>query len=150
MNNKFHGVFSLILLALAIVAGLVSLWRHSFWLALVYLLVTGLAAGGILYAFCAKCLVRLDNCSHVFPGRLTRHLPRRRQEPYTFGDIGVTMILLAVILLFPQYWLVPDMRSLILFWLPALLAVTEILLFVCRTCENTSCLMCPRKDVITP
>ena len=150
MKNKFHGVFSLILFTLAIIAGLVSLSKHSIWPALAYLLVTGLAAAGILYAYCAKCVARQDNCSHVFPGRLTRHLPQRRQGPYKIRDIGATMFLLVVIVVFPQYWLVQDMKAMILFWLPALLAVTEILLFVCRQCENTSCLMCPRKAVIGP
>ena len=32
----------------------------------------------------------------------------------------------------------------VLFWLLAIIAGAEILLFVCRQCENTACLICPK------
>lgn len=144
MSNRFHGVFSLLLFSLALMIALLTLWRQSPWLGFLYIAICGLCSCGILFAYCAKCRVRLDSCSHVFPGRLTRLLPRRKQGPYSHGDIGGTVFFLAAIILFPQYWLLKEMAAVVLFWLLAIFAVTEILLFVCRQCENTACLMCPK------
>ena len=148
MKNKFHGVFSLLLFTLAIVVALVGLWDRSSLLALLYLIIVGAAAYVILYAFCAKCVVRLNNCSHVFPGRLTRHLPPRKQLPYTFLDYTVTSLCLTVIVLFPQYWLMANMGTLLLFWALVIIAVVEILVFVCPQCKNEQCLMCPGRPSI--
>lgn len=144
MRHKFHGVFSLLLFVLAVAAALTTLWRQSPWLGLIYFAICSLCASGILFAYCCKCSVRLDNCSHVFPGRLTRLLPQRRQSPYTFGDIAGTGLGLAMILLFPQYWLLQEVTVMLLFWLLAIVALAEILIFVCRQCENTGCLICPK------
>jgi hypothetical protein len=145
MKQPFHGVFSLLLFILAVAGALITLWRQSPWLGLLYLAITGLSAYGILFAYCCKCGVRFDNCSHVFPGRLTLLLPQRKQGPYTFGDIIATGLFLVVILVFPQYWLLQNMTAMILFWLLAIIALVDILLFVCRQCENRGCLICPNK-----
>ena len=145
MKHKFHGVFSLLLFVLALAVALTTLLRQSVWLGLLYLAITGISAYGILFAYCCKCRVRHNNCSHVFPGRLTRFLPQRKQEPYSFWDIAGTALFLGVIILFPQYWLLQETMAMILFWLLVILAVAEILLFVCSRCENKQCLMCPNK-----
>ena len=137
MKQPFHGVFSLLLFILAVAAALITLWRQSPWLGLLYLAITGLSAYGILFAYCCKCSVRFDNCSHVFPGRLTRFLPQREQGPYSFGDITGTTLFLGVIILFPQYWLLQNMPAMILFWLLAIVALAEILsIRLFRQCEN--------------
>ena len=94
---------------------LTTLWRLSPWLGLVYLAICGFSAYGILYAYCAKCNVRLDNCSHVLPGKITRYLPQRKQGPYTFGDVAGTALFLGIIILFPQYWLLETAAALVLF-----------------------------------
>jgi hypothetical protein len=143
MQKKFHGVFSLLLFSLAIIVALISLSNQSLWLALLYLVIVGLSSCGILYAYCTKCSVRLDNCSHVIPGSLTRYFPIRNQGPYTFLDYASTILLLLVLVLFPQYWLLTDRVALFLFWILAVIATAEILVFVCRQCENVQCLMCP-------
>jgi hypothetical protein len=143
VKNTFHGVFSLLLFVLAIVVALISLSNRSFWLALLYLVNVGLACYGILYAYCAKCSVRLYDCSHVIPGSLTRYLPIRKQGPYTFLDYAGTILFLLVLVLFPQYWLLTDLAALLLFWVLAVVATAEILVYVCRQCENEKCLMCP-------
>lgn len=150
MKHKFHGVFSLLLFVLALAVALTTLWRQSVWLGLLYLAITGFAAYGILFAYCCKCSVRLDNCSHVFPGWFTRLMPQRKQGPYSFGDIAWTVLFLAVMVLFPQYWLLQNLTAMILFWLLAIVALVEILLFVCRKCKNTGCLICPHKVIPQP
>jgi len=143
MKNTFHGIFSMLLFVLAIAVALLTLWQQSPWLGLLYLAICGLSSGGILFTYCGKCSVRLDNCSHVFPGKLTRFLPRRKQGPYSFADIAGTVLLLGLIILFPQYWLLQQITAMALFWLLAGIAISEILLFVCRKCQNSECLMCP-------
>jgi len=143
MKQTFHGVFSLLLFSLAIVVALISLSSQSFWLALLYLVIVGLSSCGILYAYCSKCSVRHDNCSHVIPGSLTRYFPIRKQGPYTFLDYALTILCLFVLVLFPQYWLLTDHIALLLFWILSVIATVEILVFVCRQCENVRCLMCP-------
>jgi len=145
MKQPFHGVFSLLIFVVAVAIALTTLWNRSFWLGLFYLSITGLSSCGILFAYCGKCSVRLDNCSHVFPGRLTRLLPQRKQGPYSFWDIAATGLFLVVIVVFPQYWLFKHAATLILFWVLVIAAVAEILLFVCSRCENKQCLMCPIK-----
>jgi len=144
MTQTFHGVFSLLLFSLAIVVALISLSNQSFWLALLYLVIIGLSSCGILYAYCAKCSVRLDNCSHVIPGSLTRYFPIRKQGPYTFLDYAGTILCLLVLVLFPQYWLFTDLAALLLFWLLVVIATADILVYVCRQCENMRCLMCQK------
>lgn len=142
MKRTFHGVFSLLLLVLAVALAMAALWRHSPGLGLFYLALCSLSSVGILFAYCGKCSVRLDNCSHVLPGKLTNWLPQRKQGPYSARDIGGTLLCLAAITLFPQYWLLQDRGALVLFWLLAIVALAEILMFVCRQCKNTGCPMC--------
>jgi len=148
MQNKFHGVVSLLLLFLAIFVALRSLSNHSLWLALLYLVMVGLSSCGILYAYCTKCSARLDNCSHLYPGKLTRLLPQREQGPYAFWDVAGTALLLGLIILFPQYWLIKQAAGLILFWALVIVAVADILVFVCPRCNNKACLMCPSRLTI--
>lgn len=145
MKQPFHGVFSLLIFVGAVAIALTTLWTRSFWLGLFYLAITGLSSCGILFAYCGKCCVRLDNCSHVFPGMLTRVLPQRKQGPYSFRDITATGLFLVVIVVFPQYWLLQNITAMILFWLLVIFALVEILVFVCRQCENRGCLICPNK-----
>ena len=144
MKHTFHGVFSLLLFVVAIAVALIALWQQSSWLGLFYLGTCALSACGILYAYCVKCSVRLDNCSHVFPGKLTRKFPRRKQGPYTVSDVAGTVLFLGLILLFPQYWLLKHAPALILFWALVIAAVAEILVFVCPRCANSQCMMCPK------
>jgi hypothetical protein len=147
MKQTIHGIFSLLLFLLAIIVALISLSLQSFWLALLYLVIAGLSACGILYAYCAKCRARHENCSHVIPGSLTSYFPIRKQGPYTFLDYALTILCLLVLVLFPQHWLLADRLALLLFWILVVIATAEILIFVCRHCENERCLMCPKHFV---
>ena len=144
MKHKLHGISSLVLFVMAAAVALINVWVYSPWLGLLYIAICGFCSYGILLAYCAKCIARLDNCSHVFPGRITRLLPKRKQGPYSFGDIAGTALFLGVIVLFPQYWLLGNTAALALFWVLVVTAVAEIFAFVCPRCENRQCLMCPK------
>ena len=143
MKNRFHGVFSLVLIVTAVVVALIFLFTKSFPLGILYLALIIISSGVVLFAYCSKCTCRSTGCSHVFPGKLTRFLPVRKDGPYTSGDIPATSISLLVLFLFPQYWLWQNTELFVLFWVLTLGAVVEIRLFVCKECRNGICMMSP-------
>jgi hypothetical protein len=142
MVSKFHGVFSLLLISVAVVIAIVYLLSHSIGWGLVYLGIIMLANPIVLYSYCAKCLCREDACSHIIPGKLTHLLPIRRQGPYSFWDYFGTAISLVALFGFPQFWLWQSLAIFIFFWILLLAGLFEILLFVCRACSNTNCPNC--------
>ena len=143
MVGKFHGVFSLLLILAAVLLALVYMFGKSISWALVYLGIIVLANPFVSYSYCAKCLCRNDGCSHVFPGKLTRLLPSRKQGPYTFMDYFWTSLSLIVLFVFPVPWLWQNKLLFFGYWILLIAGLAEILLFVCRTCRNENCLMCP-------
>ncbi len=142
MRSNFHGVFSLILiLTVAVIALFYVLSVSPVW-GLAYLGIIILANPMVLYAYCAKCLCRDDNCSHVIPGKLTHLLPSRKQRPYTLMDYFWTALSLMALFGFPLPWLWQSKIFFFGYWLLLLIGVAEILFFVCRTCRNENCPMC--------
>ena len=142
MRGNFHGVFSLILILASVLIALAYMLNVSLGWGLIYLGLIILGNPIVLYAYCAKCLCRDYNCSHVFPGKLTRLIPPRKQGPYTLMDYFWTALSLMALFGFPIPWL---WRSKILFFgycLLLLIGLAEILFFVCRTCHNENCPMC--------
>jgi hypothetical protein len=142
MAGKFHGVFSLLLITAAVVIALACLISQSISRGLVYLAVLMIANPIVLYSYCAKCLCRVDSCSHVIPGKLTRLLPTREPGRYVFMDYCGTAISLIVLFGFPQFWLWQNPAMFVLFWGVLIFSLVEILFFVCRTCNNTNCPNC--------
>ena len=136
-----HGWISLVLMGLVFSVGSIAIVRENRGMFITYLLFSAAGATGVLYAFCAKCSCR-DACRHVFPGSLSRLLPRRETAPYTFKDLAMTVVGIAPIVLFPQFWLFGQKRLLLLFWQLSAALVAEILLFVCRGCTNRYCPAC--------
>lgn len=142
MKSNFHGVFSLVLILASVVMALSYMLILSLGWGLAYLVVIIIANPIVLYAYCAKCLCREDACSHVFPGKLTRLLPARKQGPYAIADYFWTAIGLMVLFAFPIPWL---WQSKILFFgygSLLIIGLAEILFLVCRTCSNANCPMC--------
>ena len=145
--HNLHGIISLILFKVAVLAALAYLFLTSISAGLVYLMLIGIASLSVLYAYCAKCQARAKceardhRCSHVFPGKATRFLPTRKQGPYSPADILVTGGSLASIVIFPQYWLWQNKTVLLTFWGLSVIAVGQILLRVCPTCRNHKCVM---------
>jgi hypothetical protein len=150
MKYNFHGVFSMILiLASVIIARSYMLSGSPGW-GLIYLGIIILASPTVLYIYCAKCLCKDDACSHVYPGKLTRLLPARKQGPYTFMDYFWTALSLIALFGFPLIWLWRSTVFYFGYWLLLLLGLAEILFFVCRTCRNENCPMCSTSEQQTP
>ena len=146
MKSNFHGVFSLILMLASVVMALSYMLVQSLGWGLAYLGVIMIATPIVLYAFCAKCLCRQDSCSHVFPGRLTRLLPARKQGPYTIVDYFWTALGLMVLLAFPIPWLWQNKLLFFGYGLLLIIGLAEIVFLVCPTCSNANCLMCSMSE----
>ncbi|ODS42727.1 MAG: hypothetical protein MSIBF_05370 [Candidatus Altiarchaeales archaeon IMC4] len=138
-NRRFHGVISLFLIFFSIIIGLLSILSDSLPTGLLYVAIILISPLIVIYSFCSKCICRLDSCAHIFPGNLSKLLPPRKQGNYTGLDILGAAIPLAVMLLFPQFWLWENKILLIIFWLLFLIALAEIKLFVCNGCKNKNC-----------
>ena len=139
MKSRFHGVFSLFLIIISIIVGLLSVLNESFVMGSWYIVIIIIVPPIIMYSYCGKCVCRSDSCRHIFPGWLSQLLPPRKQGPYTFWDILWTSVALLSLLLFPQYWLWKNITFFIIFWISCLIALAEILLFVCKGCKNERC-----------
>lgn len=137
--QNFHGVFSLTLIGIAAAVGLTATFKASIWIAVLYIAI--LAASGILivYLYCGKCTCRHHACRHVLPGKLVRFLPERAPGAYSYSDFIGTAIGLAALFGFPQPWLWQRPFLFILFWTLSVIAMAEILVFVCNGCENDGC-----------
>lgn len=142
MRNNFHGVFSLILILASVVIALSYMLNVSPGWGLMYLGIIILASPMVLYAYCAKCLCRDDACSHIFPGKLTRLLPSRKQGAYTIMDYCWTALSLIALFGFPIPWLWRSKIVFIGYLLFILIGLAEILFLVCRACRNQNCPMC--------
>ena len=75
-KSQFYGVPSLILVGIAIVLGVVAIFQASLWLGIGYLLLSGIAAYVVIYAYCAKCPSKAQ-CAHVLPGKAALAIQRK-------------------------------------------------------------------------
>ncbi len=142
MNSKFHGVTSLLLEGVAIGIGLAAIWQVNKTFGVLYGILILAAVPAILYAYCSKCEIRLTGCRHVIPGQITRLLPARKNEHYGVLDyVGLTLPV-ALLVAFPQPWLLENLMMLILFWACLAGGLVQILLRVCKGCGNNKCIMC--------
>ena len=146
MNSKFHGVTSLLIESLAIVIAFAAVWQAHKVAGVIYAILILASVPLLLYAYCAKCEIRLDGCRHVIPGQLTRLLPARDDGPYRFKDYAGLLLPAVVLVLFPQPWLRDNLTLLILFWLCLVGGVVQILLKVCKGCGNQARVMCKLRN----
>jgi len=139
LTPRFHGVLTLTLLVLALLTGLVGIALTATVPAVLYglMIVAGLPL--VVYLFCGKCVCRGDRCLMVYPGRLSVKMPTRTTEAYTKGDAAGILGTLVLLAAFPLYWLWQTPPLFILFGVLAMAAHGEVLLVVCRACENCRC-----------
>ena len=145
-KSRFHGVFSLALIAGAFVFGGYIILRSTPSAAFLYGTILFLGSLTIIYAFCTKCPIRTSGCRHVLPGPLTLWLPARTQTAYTVFDYFIVLVILLVLIAYPQPWLYPHKGAMIIFWVLLLAGLAEITLYVCKGCGNTRCLVCKLRN----
>jgi hypothetical protein len=139
MNRQQHGMLSLIFLVGSVIIAFLSIGRSSVLLSILYGCVLGLSGIVILFFFCSKCMCRDTTCGHVFPGMLTRYLPRRMTGRYSSSDRFGLSLPIIVSLIYPQYWLIGNLWVWSVFWILTIGAGVEIRMWVCRGCMNRYC-----------
>lgn len=138
MRTQFYGITSLGLILIATAIAAVAMFRTSWVLGTVYLVVCATAPAAIVYAYCAKCPCR-THCGHVFPGKLAVAFPNRQTGPYTRAELAVVVLALLLLMGLPQAWLWQYTGLFVAYWVLNAVGLVQILLFVCRTCDNVYC-----------
>jgi hypothetical protein len=67
----------------------------------------------------------------------------RQPGPYTPTEIAALILALLVMIGLPQFWLWRRTGLFILYWVLNGIALVQIRLVVCRTCENVYCPLSP-------
>ena len=136
-KSQFYGVTSLILVGIAIVLGVVAIFQASLWLGIGYLLLSGIAAYVVIYAYCAKCPSKAQ-CAHVLPGKAALAI-QRKPGPYSTAETLSMVTALLLLLGLPQLVLWKNPLLLVSFWVLCGIAVTQIRSVVCLACRNVYC-----------
>ena len=139
MATYFHGVLSLCLILGAVGVGLTGVFGPSPLPPWIYGVGCMVGAVITLFSYCAKCACKEEGCRHVFPGKLAAMLPARTPGKYFLWDYAGVLLPLGFILGFPQFWLWRTPFLWAIFWILVVLALGEIILFVCKGCGNTHC-----------
>ena len=139
LTPRFHGVLTLVLLVVALPTGLVGIAVTATLPAVLYGLMIAAGLPLLVYLFCGKCVCRGERCLMVYPGRLSVRMPDRQGEAYTKADAAGILGTLVLLAVFPLYWLWQTTPLFILFVVLAMAAHAEVMLVVCRACENCRC-----------
>ena len=138
MRRQTHGVVSLGLAAIALAAVSQSMFQQSLVLGILYLVLAGISALVVLYAFCAKCADR-EQCGHVIAGpAAAKMFKNRKPGPYTTRDMFLVSAALTVIFLYPQIWLWRHPPAFGAFWICLAVAAVDIRARVCSGCGNAN------------
>ena len=137
MTKQFHGMTSLGFAAIAIAIAAVVMFRTSLTLGVVYLAACALGGGIIVYAYCAKCPCKA-HCAHVLPGKAALAFDRQ-PGPYTATEIVALALAGLLIMGLPQFWLWRYLGLFIAHWVLMAVALVQVRIVVCRSCDNVYC-----------
>jgi hypothetical protein len=140
--KKINGITSMLFFGVSFVIGFYALWINVINIAYIYILILVSAAILIPYVYCTKCPCRHTSCAHVLPGLITRFMPNRELEPYTFFDWAIVGIIMGSLIVLPQYWLSYNILLLSIFWILLIISFIQIRLFICKICDNKKCMLC--------
>ena len=138
MQNRFHGVLSLVIFGIAITIGIIPVFRINLFIGFGYIFLLIISGIAMIFAFCTKCPCN-KNCVHVLPGLITKLTKTRTPGPYSWLEIGIVVVSILCIIGIPQIWLWNNWNYFFLFWLLTLITSLEIRLFVCKKCSNDFC-----------
>jgi hypothetical protein len=141
MTKRFHGITSIVLVAVAIVIAAIAVFRASWVMGVIYLALCVAASLTIIYAYCAKCTCK-EHCAHVFLGKAAMTFDRQ-PGPYTATEITALVLALALLLGLPQFWLWRHTGLFVTFWALNAIAVIQIRIVVCPACDNAHCPLKP-------
>ncbi len=135
-NTNFHGITSLILIAISTLIGLTAMTLSSWIWGGIFLVIMILTPQMLLRTYCAKCPCKA-HCRHVFPGRAA--MAFEKDGPYTLTDfliIGISVLLLIGL---PQFWLWQNLFLFGVYWVLSGIGIAQILLTMCPRCNNVYC-----------
>jgi len=138
-SPRLHGLLTLVFLVLALLVGLAGIALKDALAALLYVLMIAAGVPAIVYLFCGKCVCRGERCLMVFPGRMSMRLPTRKTDAYTRADFAGILGTLVLLAAFPLYWLWQTKPLFVLFAILGMAAHAEVLIVVCKACENCRC-----------
>jgi hypothetical protein len=136
-TRRLHGITSFLWVAIAAIIAARTASRTSALLDTTYLVICVTSPWVIIYAFCAKCTCK-EGCAHVLPGKIAQII-QRKPGPYHPAELLATGLALLSLIGFPLLWLWRYPASLLAFCLLNAVALSQIRLVACRTCENVSC-----------
>lgn len=139
MKGTFHGITSIILVFISFIIGVYAIFLQSTTFAIIYGAAILIGSLIIIQVFCTKCPCKETNCAHFFPGLVAKLLPKREEGNYKKREIVMVVLIVIVLLAFPQKWLYQKGDLIILFWLLMITGFYQIVRFVCRNCENKFC-----------
>jgi hypothetical protein len=113
--------------------------RVSVLLGWLYVALIGLSFAVVATVWCARCPCRVDACTHIWLGQLTRFLPPREPGAPTVCDWVGHAFYIAGLHLLPQYWLWQNKGLFALFWGLALTTFLVGPLYACKGCQNRHC-----------
>jgi len=137
MTKRLHGITSLGLVAVATVIAAIAMFQTSWVLGVVYLALCAVSLLSIVYAYCAKCPCK-ERCAHVFLGRAAMSF-NRQPGPYSTAELTALILSLLLLLGFPQFWLWRYTGLFVAYWVLSGIALVQVRIVVCRTCENVYC-----------
>jgi hypothetical protein len=137
MTRRLHGITSFLWIAIAAVIAARTASRTSASLEAAYLAICVTSPWVIVYAFCARCTCK-GGCAHVLPGRIAQ-IMERKAGPYHPAELLATSLALLLLTGFPLLWLWRYPGPLLAFGLLNAVALLQIRLVSCRTCEHAHC-----------
>ena len=143
MNRKIVGMLVLGLGILVILIGAGAIAFHSLEYAGAYLLVSALTVLLITAVFCSRCPVK-GSCVHLLPGLIARIWPERTGS-YSKGELVLTAVLFAAIILPPQQYILSNPGLFPVFWILISTAIILTYSILCPQCGHRHCPMCRRK-----
>ena len=117
-----------------------TLSSHSGSLGVIYLFILILTNAYVVYGLCTNCVYpwEYNDCLFV-PGWLVSAILPRRSGVIKPEEKKYIMISFAIMILFPQIWLIRHMFVFLLFWLLALPLLVYFPLVLCKGCKNNTC-----------
>ncbi|MBN1671041.1 MAG: hypothetical protein JXR37_08420 [Kiritimatiellae bacterium] len=127
------------------VTGLFGVFVESMlwgWLYLVFLALMGVI---VLRVFCARCPYpyTYKTCL-AMPHRVVAAFSRNKPDAMRVWEKAAFMSVLAVGMLFPQYWLFRNPKLLALYWAFCIPTCVAFPFYFCRRCRHAHCPFNPR------
>jgi len=111
------------------------------------LLYTGFVTLGLFvflgYCVCAYCpyiYPEYSDCLFLPFGTLVRKLYKFRPGPISIVDKVGFLIIMAGVVVIPQYWLLKNYTIFAIFWIFCLPTYAGLILYECRRCQHFECL----------